>query len=43
MHYYYVNMLGRNYLITYYLLERKAVATSLQLREGKKPMQEQRK
>ena len=30
----YVNMLGRNDLITYYLLERTAVAASLQLRIG---------
>ena len=35
--YAYVNMLGRNDLITYYLLERKAV---LQLCEGKKPTQD---
>ena len=34
-YYAYVNMLGRNDLITYYLLERITVAASLQLRTGK--------
>ena len=37
--YEYVNMIADK--LTYYLLERKAVAANLQLREGKKPTQDQ--